>query len=124
MVPGMKRWLFGFLCGVFFAVSVPLFSPETGRAALKTARDYGLVETEKSARLPKVAAPQEAERVTKPDIVRERFLPVEPALVQTPVPVPTVAIRREASAPEVTNSTGQAPAPVIPMPRRKPDIRP
>jgi hypothetical protein len=120
----MKRWLFGFLCGVLFAVSVPLFSPETGRAALKTARDYGLVEAEKAARLPKAPAQQEAERVSKPDLVRDRFLPVEPALVQAPVPVPTVAIRREASTPEVTNSTGQPAAPVIPMPRRKPDIRP
>lgn len=124
----MKRWLFGFACGFAFAVSIPLVSPETGRAALKASREFGTTgsgsgSSGKADRAvpPKKAAPEV--ETARADPIRERFFPVDER-PQAPIPVPTVSIQPPRAAPPVTTTASTpASAPIsgpIPMPRKKP----
>jgi len=123
----MKRWLFGFACGVAFTVSIPLISPETGRAALKASREIGNTgssgKTDRAVAVSKPLTPPREPEIARTDPIKERFFPVDER-PQAPIPVPTVSIQppRAATAPTTTAST-PASAPIsgpVPLPRKKP----
>lgn len=120
----MKRWLFGFACGFAFAVSIPLVSPETGRAALKASRELGATGSSgKTDRAVRPTKPAQAE-TAKVDPIRERFFPIDER-PQAPIPVPTVTIQppRPAQTPVTTTASTPTPAATsgpIPLPRKKP----
>jgi hypothetical protein len=122
----MKRWLFGFACGVAFTVSIPLISPETGRAALKASRELGTAgpsgKSDRAVAISKPAPAREPE-LARTDPIKERFFPVDER-PQAPISVPTIAIQPpKAAQPPATTTSTPASAPIagpIPMPRKKP----